>query len=111
MQSLNKMQAVNDAGGRDRYRFYHDRGPLFDKEKGLVGYTILHTGADSRKTAEVALDKVLADPGEGRSDISYVIATGCGRKRAAFAKEAVTEITCIARASIFSFLTQGLSST
>ncbi len=70
---------------------------LFDREKGLLGYTILPTGADSRKTAEAALDKVLAAPAKTRSDISYIIATGCGRKRAEFAKEAVTEITCIAR--------------
>ena len=70
---------------------------LFDKEKGIVGYTILQTGADSKKTAEMALEKVLAYPGKNVSDISYTVATGCGRKRAAFAKEAVTEITCIAK--------------
>jgi len=70
---------------------------LFDKEKGVVGYTILQTGADSKKTAETALEKVLTYPGKSASDIAYIIATGCGRKRAAFAKQAVTEITCIAR--------------
>jgi predicted CoA-substrate-specific enzyme activase len=70
---------------------------LFDKEKGILGYTILQTGADSRKTAEIALDKVLAYPAKQRDDVSYTISTGCGRKRAAFAKEAVTEITCIAK--------------
>ncbi|OPY70185.1 MAG: R-phenyllactate dehydratase activator [Syntrophorhabdaceae bacterium PtaU1.Bin034] len=70
---------------------------LFDKEKGILGYTILQTGADSRKTAEFALDKVLAEPGKNRSELSYVVATGCGRRRAASAKEAVTEITCIAK--------------
>jgi len=70
---------------------------LLDKEKGILGYTILQTGADSRKTAEEALDKVLASSTKQRDDVSYTIATGCGRKRAAFAKEAVTEITCIAK--------------
>jgi predicted CoA-substrate-specific enzyme activase len=76
---------------------------LFDKDKGLLGYTILSTGANSRKTAEAALDKVLSQPGKGRADLSYIIATGCGRKRAEFAKEAVTEITCIARGVSFLF--------
>ncbi len=76
---------------------------LFDKQKGILGYTILPTGADSRKTAEAALDKVLARPGIKSSDVSYVIATGCGRKRAEFAKESVTEITCIARGAGFLF--------
>ena len=70
---------------------------LFDKDKGIVGYTILQTGADSKKTAEIALEKVLSYPGKSISDVSYAISTGCGRKRAAFAKEAVTEITCIAK--------------
>ena len=39
---------------------------LFDKDKGILGYKILQTGADSKKTAEVALEKVLADPGNSR---------------------------------------------
>jgi predicted CoA-substrate-specific enzyme activase len=70
---------------------------LFDKEKGILGYTILETGADSRKTSELALDKVLAYPGKERSDIAFTVATGCGRKRVAYAKETITEITCIAK--------------
>jgi predicted CoA-substrate-specific enzyme activase len=76
---------------------------LFDKEKGIVGYTIMQTGADSKKTAEMALEKVLAYPGKNVSDISYTISTGCGRKRASFAKEAITEITCIAKGVNFLF--------
>lgn len=70
---------------------------LFDKEKGILGYTILDTGADSRKTSELALDGALTYPGKERSDIAYAVATGCGRKRVAYAKETITEITCIAK--------------
>lgn len=70
---------------------------LFDNERGVAGYSILHTGADSRKTAEAALEKVLASPGKSRSDISYIVSTGCGRRRADFAQESITEITCIAK--------------
>jgi (R)-2-hydroxyacyl-CoA dehydratese activating ATPase len=70
---------------------------LLDKDKGIVGYTILQTGADSKKTAEMAFEKVLADAARKESDVSYVVATGCGRKRAAFANSAITEITCIAK--------------
>jgi predicted CoA-substrate-specific enzyme activase len=70
---------------------------LLDKDKGILGYTIMQTGADSRKTAEMALEKVLAYPAKTASDVSYIIATGCGRKRASFAQQAVTEITCIAK--------------
>ncbi len=70
---------------------------LFDKEKGIAGYTILQTGADSRRVSEVALDKALGELGKSRSDLEYVVATGCGRKRASLAKETITEITCIAK--------------
>lgn len=70
---------------------------LFDKEKGIVAYTILQTGADSRKVSEVAVDKALTESGFSRSDLAYVVATGCGRKRAPLAREAITEITCIAK--------------
>jgi (R)-2-hydroxyacyl-CoA dehydratese activating ATPase len=76
---------------------------LFDKDKGIVGYTILQTGADSKKTAELALEKVLAYPGKSASDVSYVVSTGCGRKRASFAQQAVTEITCIAKGVSYLF--------
>ncbi len=70
---------------------------LFDKEKGLVGYSILHTGADSGRTSDLAFDKVLADAGKARNDAVYVVATGCGRRRAGFAQDAVTEITSLAK--------------
>jgi predicted CoA-substrate-specific enzyme activase len=70
---------------------------LFDKEKGIVGYTILQTGADSRRVSDEAIDKVLTEVGRSRTDLAYVIATGCGRKRASLAKETITEITCIAK--------------
>jgi predicted CoA-substrate-specific enzyme activase len=70
---------------------------LFSKDKGIIGYNIVQTGADSKKSAETALETVLAYPAKQPSDISYIVSTGCGRKRAAFAQQSVTEITCIAK--------------
>ncbi len=70
---------------------------LFEKDKGILSYTIMQTGADSRRTARIALEKVLAYPKKTLNDISFIVATGCGRKRADFAHQAVTEITCIAK--------------
>lgn len=76
---------------------------LFEKNKGILSYTIVQTGADSKKSAEIALEKVLAYPSKQRSDLSYIVATGCGRKRADFANQAITEITCIAKGVNFLF--------
>ena len=70
---------------------------LFDKDKGILCYEIAQTGADSKKSAENTLEKVLAYPSKQSSDISFVVATGCGRKRALFAQQSITEITCIAK--------------
>jgi len=70
---------------------------LFDKDRGIINYKIVPTGADSKKSAGTALEKALENPAKQSSDISYVVATGCGRKRAAFAQQSVTEITCIAK--------------
>lgn len=70
---------------------------LFEKEKGILSYTIMQTGADSKNTAKMALEKVLSYPKKAFEDISYIVATGCGRKRADFAHHTVTEITCIAK--------------
>jgi predicted CoA-substrate-specific enzyme activase len=70
---------------------------LFDKDKGILGYKIVQTGADSKKSAETALENVLAYPAKQSSDLSHIVATGCGRKRAVFAQQSITEITCIAK--------------
>ena len=40
---------------------------------------------------------MLADAGKARGDVAYVVATGCGRRRADFARDTVTEITCLAK--------------
>jgi predicted CoA-substrate-specific enzyme activase len=76
---------------------------LFDKDKGILGYAILQTGADSKRTAEAALEEVLAGPAITASNVSSIVATGCGRKRAVFAQQTVTEITCIAKGVHYMF--------
>lgn len=70
---------------------------LFDYDKGMLGYSILQTGADSRKAAEAALAQTLSAQNMEGHNISCIVATGCGRKRATFAQHTVTEITCIAK--------------
>ncbi len=70
---------------------------LLDKESGIRKYAILQTGADSRKTADAALETVLLGQDLAVSDLKGIVATGCGRKRALFTQQTVTEITCIAK--------------
>lgn len=69
----------------------------------VLAYTVLLTGADSRRAAQKALDQTLASAGRSREEITFTVATGYGRTNLPFADLQVTEITCHARGALFSF--------
>ncbi|MGC7846894.1 acyl-CoA dehydratase activase [Desulforudis sp. 1088] len=71
--------------------------------KEILGYSIVPTGADSRKAAETALEKALASAGRSRDAIRFVVATGYGRANVPFADLQVTEITCHGRGAVYLF--------
>jgi predicted CoA-substrate-specific enzyme activase len=63
----------------------------------LVSFSILPTGADSRRAAEKAFALALARAGSSETEVSFAVATGYGRVNVPFADLQVTEITCHAR--------------
>jgi len=63
----------------------------------ILAYSILNTGANSRKAAERALEEVLAKTGLKREEVGPIVATGYGRISVDFADRQVTEISCYAR--------------
>ena len=69
---------------------------LLDKRE-VLAYSIVPTGANSRRAAEGALQEALKKSGLKFSDIGYLVATGYGRISVEFASKKVTEITCYAR--------------
>lgn len=76
---------------------------VINEDRIILAYAILETGPDPRNTAENALLAALQKCSRQRSDVSYVVSTGYGRKRVPFTNEIVTEITCIAKGANFLF--------
>jgi predicted CoA-substrate-specific enzyme activase len=70
---------------------------IFQEQKGVLGYSIVLTGGNSREASEISLENALRCSNLAGKDIDYVISTGCGREIVSQSKERVTEITCLAR--------------
>lgn len=64
---------------------------------GILASSIVDTGYNSRRAAELALEKALADSGLARAQIGPIVATGYGRIAIEFADRQVTEISCYAK--------------
>ncbi|NLC11498.1 MAG: 2-hydroxyglutaryl-CoA dehydratase [Firmicutes bacterium] len=76
---------------------------VYSPERGIITYSIVPTGANSRRAAERALSEALAKNGNSLKfgDLDYIVATGYGRISVDFANKAVTEITCHAKGASF----------
>lgn len=68
---------------------------------GIAAYSILPTGADSRRAAERALVEALGTAGVPREQVAFIVATGYGRISVPFADRRVTEITCHGRGAVY----------
>lgn len=66
---------------------------VIDENKNVVKNVMVRTGANAAQGAKNALRK----SGIALDDISYIVATGYGRKNIDFANDDVTEITCHAK--------------
>jgi len=67
----------------------------------IAGYSIIHTGADSRRAAQEALALALKQAKRSPDEVAFTVATGYGRVNVPFAALQVTEITCHARGAAF----------
>lgn len=64
---------------------------------GILAWSIVDTGYNSRRAAELALEKALAGSGLRREQLGPIVATGYGRIAIDFANRHVTEISCYAK--------------
>jgi len=69
----------------------------------VVAWSIVPTGPDSVESAERAVGTVLGEAGLDPGDIGYTVATGYGRANVAFADKTISEISCHAAGSHWSF--------
>ncbi|MBQ9062219.1 MAG: 2-hydroxyacyl-CoA dehydratase [Eubacterium sp.] len=70
---------------------------IMNRDREIVSWSILRTGAGAASGAERALAKAIENAGCSRDEIASVIATGYGRTAIGLGDDAVTEITCHAK--------------
>ena len=70
---------------------------ILDNKRQMLGSCILSTGPDSRKAAELVMEKTLRQANIGLEKVGFIIGTGYGRFNLPFVSRQVTEISCHAK--------------
>ena len=70
---------------------------LLNRDRQLMGYSVLKSGTDFGKTADIGLNDALRMAGGNRKDIANCVSTGYGRRNVSFSTETKTEIGCHAK--------------
>ncbi len=76
---------------------------LVDEKGKVIAQSVVLMGGCSAKASEEALNVALNKANLSLEDISFTVATGCGREISPYANARVTEITCIARGAFSLF--------
>ena len=76
---------------------------IMDEDSRVVSYSILPTGAGSKRAAEAVMREALTKASLQPQDISFIVATGYGRLMVPSADIEITEITCHARGAYWLF--------
>jgi len=69
----------------------------------LFGYASIHTGADFRKAAEIAMQKAIGESGMEIKGIPAIAATGWGSRNVGFATKTIDEVNCHAKGGRFMY--------
>jgi predicted CoA-substrate-specific enzyme activase len=70
---------------------------ILDGNKRLIGHSVLKSGTDFAKTADMGLADSLKMAGALRKEVAGCVSTGYGRKNVSFSTETKTEIGCHAK--------------
>lgn len=70
---------------------------ILDRDKKIVAYHVVRTGAKSSESARSSFKGVLDKAGLKREDLALIVSTGYGRVSIDFADKDVTEISCHGR--------------
>ncbi|MEJ2342713.1 MAG: acyl-CoA dehydratase activase, partial [Gemmatimonadales bacterium] len=76
---------------------------VVDEAGGIVGRSLIDTGANVVRAAEKAFARAIGDAGLQDYEIGFVIGTGYGRYKVEFGDAQVTEIVCHARGAAAMF--------
>ena len=70
---------------------------LLDRDRQLIGHSVMKSGTEFGKTADMGLEDALMMAGADRKDIANCVSTGYGRRNVSFSSETKTEIGCHAK--------------
>jgi predicted CoA-substrate-specific enzyme activase len=76
---------------------------VVNEERGIVGRSLLPTGANVIRAAESAFEEALRAGGIREEEVEYVVGTGYGRYKVTFGNAQVTEISCHGRGAVHMF--------
>ena len=66
-------------------------------ENQVISWHVMPTGESVKKVIESIMKQILGKTGLSINNIRYIIATGYGRRKVAFANEVITELSCHAK--------------
>lgn len=67
------------------------------RDDEILSFVILPTGAEWKAITKLALERTLGNANLHRSDLSYIVSTGYGRRTVDFANETISEISAHCR--------------
>jgi len=76
---------------------------IIDTRRWMRGSSVKRTGADLEGSARTALEEAAGQAGISPDDVTFITATGYGRKSVTFAHDTKTEIACHARGAYHYF--------
>ena len=76
---------------------------IIDKNKEILGYSVVDSGADFESAAEKAFAEAKKQARKKAQHEYSVVSTGYGRRNVTFASDTKTEISCHAKGSFFYF--------
>ncbi len=79
------------------------KAAIIDQRGGLVGRSLIDTGANVVLAAEHAYERALKAAGLEEREVGFIVGTGYGRYRVTFGDTQVTEISCHGRGAVHMF--------
>ena len=76
---------------------------LLSENSTIIASDVVKTGARIKKAITIVNDSVLKEGRISRDDVSFIVATGYGRKKVGSAQRTITEITAQAHGALYYF--------
>ena len=76
---------------------------VFNEQGEILAFSLMPTSYNRQQSGADILELALREAGQSRDNITYIVATGYGRRSISFSNEALPEIVCHAKGTKFIF--------